>query len=140
MENYIWLWVSWSSFLNSDIENYQKIIKKINVNFDTNNKWIRITNTQSISDYINWNFIDKNNIQILNEDEYLIEKFFLSLRTDQWIENINDFKTVLVADYKSLITNYERDWFCVLDNKKFKLTDQWMDVFNSIVTDLLERI
>ncbi len=140
MQNYIWLWVSWSSFLNSDIENYQQIIKKINPDFDTKNKWIRITNTQSISDYINWNFIDQNNIQILNEDDYLIEKFFLGLRTDQWVQNIDEFKTVLVKNYLELITSYQNNWFCILDGQKMKLTDQWMDVFNSIVTDLLEKI
>lgn len=140
MQNYIWLWVSWSSFLNSDIENYQEIIKKINPDFDTQNKWIRFTNTQSISDYINWDFIDSKNIQILNEDDYLIEKFFLNLRTDQWIQNIDEFKNVLVKNYLELITGYQDSWFCTLDGQKIKLTDQWMDVFNSIVTDLLERI
>lgn len=140
MENYLWLWVSWSSFINPDIENYQKIIKKINPDFNTDNKWIRFTNTQSISDYINWTFIDQNNIQILNEDDYLIEKFFLRLRTDQWIENIDEFKDVLVKNYQSLIVSYKDNWFCTLDNKRFRLTDQWMDVFNSIVTDLLEKI
>jgi oxygen-independent coproporphyrinogen-3 oxidase len=140
MQNYIWLWVSWSSFLNSDIENYQQIIKKINPDFDTKNKWIRITNTQSISDYINWNFVDQNNIQILNEDDYFIEKFFLGLRTDQWVQNIDEFKSVLVKNYLELITSYQNNWFCILDGQKMKLTDQWMDVFNSIVTDLLEKI
>ena len=140
MQNYIWLWVSWSSFLNSDIENYQEIIKKINPDFDTQNKWIRFTNTQSISEYINWNFIDPKNIQILNEDDYLIEKFFLNLRTDQWLKDINEFKSVLVKNYLDLITKYQNSWFCTLDGQKIKLTDQWMDVFNSIVTDLLEKI
>jgi len=140
MENYIWLGVSGSSFLNSDIENYDKIIKKINPDFDINNKWIRFTNTQSISDYINWKTIDPQNIQIINDDDYLIEKFFLSLRTDQWIKNIEEFKSVLVPNYQSLITEYEKNWFCIIDNDRFKLTDQWMDVFNSIITDLLERI
>jgi oxygen-independent coproporphyrinogen-3 oxidase len=140
MENYIWLWVSGSSFLNSDIENYQKFIKKVNSDFDTKNKWIRITNTQSISDYINWNFIDQNNIQILKDDDYLIEKFFLGLRTDQWIADIDEFKSVLVANYQSLIETYQKDWFCILNDKKMKLTDHWMDVFNSIITDLLEKI
>ncbi len=140
MQNYIWLWVSWSSFLNPDIENYQEIIKKINPDLNTQNKWIRFTNTQSISDYINWNFIDSQNIQVLNEDDYLIEKFFLNLRTDQWIKNIDEFKSVLVVNYSELIINYQDSWFCILDGKKMKLTDQWMDVFNSIITDLLEKI
>ena len=76
----------------------------------------------------------------LNEDDYLIEKFFLGLRTDQWIQNIDEFKNVLVGNYLDLITNYQNNWFCILDGQKIKLTDQWMDVFNSIVTDLLERI
>lgn len=140
MQNYIWLWVSWSSFLNPDIENYQEIIKKINPDLDIQNKWIRFTNTQSISDYINWNFIDPQNVQILNEDDYLIEKFFLNLRTDQGIKNINQFKSVLVKNYLELITGYQDNGFCNLDGQKMKLTDQWMDVFNSIVTDLLEKI
>lgn len=140
MQNYIWLWVSWSSFLNPDIQNYQTIIKQINPEFDTQNKWIRFTNTQSISDYINWKFIDPQNIQILNEDDYLIEKFFLNLRTDQWIQNIDQFKNVLVKNYLELITGYQDSGFCILDGQKMKLTDQWMDVFNSIVTDLLEKI
>ncbi|MFZ2150713.1 MAG: radical SAM protein [Candidatus Absconditicoccaceae bacterium] len=140
MQNYIGLGVSGSSFLNSDIENYQEIIKKINPDFDTQNKGIRFTNTQSISDYINGDFIDSKNIQILNEDDYLIEKFFLNLRTDQGIQNIDEFKNVLVKNYLELITGYQDSGFCTLDGQKIKLTDQGMDVFNSIVTDLLERI
>lgn len=140
MENYLWLWVSWSSYLNANIENYDKIIKKINSDYNTKNKWIRFTNTQSISDYINWKYIDPNNIQIINEDDYLIEKFFLGLRTDQWIKDIERFKNVLVPNYKLLIAQFQKSWFCTIDNKKLKLTDQWMDVFNSIITDLLERI
>ncbi len=140
MENYIWLWVAWSSFLNSNIPNYQKIIKTINPDFDINNKWIRFTNTQNITDYINWKIIDPNNIQILNDDDYLIEKFFLWLRTDQWIDNIDEFTNILVPNYQSLIYSYQEQWFCTINDKKLKLTDQWMDVFNSIITDILNKI
>lgn len=140
MENYIWLWVAWSSFLNSNIPNYEKIIKTINPDFNIDNKWIRFTNTQNITDYINWKIIDPNNIQILNDDDYLIEKFFLWLRTDQWIDNIDEFTNILVPNYQSLIYSYQEQWFCTINNKKLKLTDQWMDVFNSIITDILNKI
>lgn len=140
MGNYIWLWVAWSSFLNSNIPNYEKIIKTINPDFNIDNKWIRFTNTQNITDYINWKIIDPNNIQILNDDDYLIEKFFLWLRTDQWIDNIDEFTNILVPNYQSLIYSYQEQWFCTINNKKLKLTDQWMDVFNSIITDILNKI
>lgn len=140
MENYIWLGVSWSSFLNSNIDWYSQLISNLEIKSDWKNKWLRFTNTQNISDYIKWNYIDPKNIQTMNQIDYLIEKFFLSLRTDQWIQNINEFKSVLISNYKLLIEQLQQSWFCNLEQNKLKLTDQWMDVFNSIITDLLEKI
>ncbi|MCF7835449.1 hypothetical protein K9M48_05405 [Candidatus Gracilibacteria bacterium] len=140
MENYIGLGVSGSSFLNSNIDGYSELIKKIKIKPEGNNKGVRFTNTQSISDYINGDFIDPKNIQVLDNKDYLIEKFFLNLRTDQGIKNIDEFKSVLVPHYQSLIEQFHKSGFCTIDKKKIKLSDQGMDVFNSIVTDLLEEI
>ena len=94
----------------------------------------------------------------MNDEDYLIEKFFLKLRTNKWISDIDEFKPALVPDFKTKIKNYQWQWFIepILssftkgggarreeDFQKenwFKLTDSWMDVFNSVITELLAKI
>ncbi len=118
MEPYIWLWLSASSFFG-------------------NKRW---TNTWDIKQYIQGERIDKKAVQVLNESDLLIEEFFLRLRTREGIADINKFISVLVPNHESLLKNYKNEWLILFDWTKLQLTDEGMNVYNSIITDLLIKI
>jgi coproporphyrinogen III oxidase-like Fe-S oxidoreductase len=77
---------------------------------------------------------------VLNESDLLIEEFFLRLRTREGIADIDKFKDILITNYELRITNFKKAELVDFDGKKLQLTDTGMDVSNSIITDLLEKI
>ena len=88
-----------------------------------------------------WNEkIAESEIKLLSEKDYLIESFFLWLRTDRWVVNIEKYSSVLVNDWKDKVKIYEDNWFLKLRENGIILTDEWMDCYNWIVTELLEDI
>ena len=143
MEDYLWLWLSASSFINGKSPYFQAVVErlqKIDSSLSWEWHWIRRTNTPYFPKYI-WNEkLPESSIQLMSKDDYLIESFFLSLRTDRWINNISDFEPVLVADYPEKIKLYEENWFLKLRENGFVLTDEWMDCYNGIITELLQEI
>jgi oxygen-independent coproporphyrinogen-3 oxidase len=140
MENYIWFGVSASSFINKTlISDFQKI-KEFNQFITKKHKWLRRTNTPDINKYIKWNYLDSSQINFLSKEDLLIEEFFLKLRTAKWIQNIDKFKSILVKNYQSLITNYKKSWLVNYNKKILILTDKWMNISNSIITDMLNTI
>lgn len=141
MEDYLWLWLSASSFINSRSEYFltvkEKLLWKKNIK-DLN--WIRWTNTPYFPKYI-WNEkVAESEIKFLFEKDYLIESFFLSLRTDRWINDIEKYESVLVIDYLEKIKLYKESWLLKLHEKWFILTDEWLDRYNWIITELLKEI
>jgi len=118
MEPYIGLWLSASSFFGSK----------------------RRTNTADIKQYLEWTYIDEKEVHVLNESDLLIEEFFLRLRTREGIADLGKFISVLVPNYEWLITNFKKAELVDFDRKRLQLTDAGMDVSNSIITDLLEKI
>ena len=144
MEDYLWLWLSASSFINVKspyfwdvVEYLKKVDSSLHVEWL---EWIRWTNTSYFPKYIWGETIAKSEIKQLSSSDYLIESFFLSLRTDRWIDDIEKFKSVLVKDYSEKIKLYEESGFLKLRENGFVLTDEWMDCYNGIVTELLEEI
>ena len=170
MEDYLWLWLSASSFINGRSQYFQAVVKKLKESSWTKVKDLRWntkdssakpqndkTNTKDSSLYSEWHGIRRTNtpyfpkyiwneklpestIQLMSKEDYLIESFFLSLRTDRWINNISDFESVLVADYAEKIKLYEENRFLKLRENGFVLTDEWMDCYNGIITELLKEI
>jgi len=144
MEDYLWLWLSASSFINAKSSYFQFVIeslKKIDSSLSSQwLSWIRRTNTPYFPKYI-WNEkLAESAIQPMSESDYLIESFFLSLRTDRWIDDISKFESVLVKDYAEKIKLYEENGFLRLRENGFVLTDEWMDCYNGIITELLKEI
>ncbi len=141
MEDYLWLWLSASSFINSKSKYFWAVRDKLLWNKKTENlSWIRWTNTPYFPKYI-WNEkLAESAIQPMSESDYLIESFFLSLRTDRWIDNILKFEPVLIKDWQGKIKIYEENWFLKLRENGFVLTDEWMDCYNGIITELLDEI
>lgn len=144
MEDYLWLWLSASSFINAKSPYFWAVIeslKKAGSSFSS--QWlngIRWTNTPYFPKYI-WNErLSESAIQPMSQSDYLIESFFLSLRTDRWIDDISKFESVLVKDYSDKIKLYEENGFLKLRENGFVLTDEWMDCYNGIITELLKEI
>ncbi len=140
MQNYIWLWTSASSFFKNPND---KLKKYLNLSEDSNA--VRRTNTVKIADYISGkDIVDQETVHNLTQQDLLIEEFFLSLRTDRSIEDISKYNTVIVSDFDKKIKSYSEQWFIeiILNWEKtwIKLTDEWMDIYNDIITELLEEI
>ena len=78
----------------------------------------------------------------MNEQDYLIESFFLGLRTDRGVRNLEHFTPILVQNYLEKISSYEEQGFVTYDEttQHLQLTDAGMDVFNAIVTDIMAEI
>jgi len=118
MEPYIGLWLSASSFFENK----------------------RRTNTWDIKQYLEWHRVDKKEVQTMNESDILIEEFFLRLRTREGLADISKFIPVLVSSYEWLLENYRNEWLLSFDWARLQLTDEGMNVYNSIITDLLQKI
>lgn len=140
MENYIWIWLSASWFIN---QKWLAENPKIFQHFDVSTfqpLGLRRTNTWDIKHYLEWHRIDEKEVQILNESDLLIEEFFLRLRTREGISDISKFASVLVPNHQWLLTNYQWSWLVISDWTDLRLTDEGMNVYNSIITDLLQKI
>ena len=78
MEDYLWLWLSASSFINSKSSYFWAVKEKL---LWKNNKenvyWIRWTNTPYFPKYIWDEKLAQSEIKSLSEKDYLIESFFL---------------------------------------------------------------
>ena len=144
MEDYLWLWLSASSFVNAKSPYFWAIIETFKkADSSLRSEWlegIRRTNTPYFPKYIWDEKISESAIQPLLKSDYLIESFFLALRTDRWIDDISKFGSVLIKNYLEKIKLYEENWFLKLHEKWFVLTDEWMDCYNGIITELLKEI
>lgn len=135
MWDYIWIWTSAASFVqnpNLDLKKYLWI--------SSDSMALRWTNTVKLAEYDKWNFVDIESIQNLTQKDLLIEEFFLWLRTDSWINDLSKYSTVLVKNIDTKIDSYIKQWFIQQKEKWIQLTDSGMDIYNDIVTELLEEI
>lgn len=101
---------------------------------------IRLKNTATLAEYLNHQWLDEAETQFLTDKDYLIEAFFLGLRTDRGISSLSSFEEVLVSDYTTKLQHYEKLGFLSWIWDTLVLKDQGMDVFNSLVVDLLREI
>lgn len=100
----------------------------------------RWTNTWDIHTYILGKWRDDHQVQVLTASDILIEEFFLKLRTKEWITNLEKFKDILVVHYEWLLANLHNEGLVKFDGKKLHLTDKGMNVYNSIITNILKQI
>ena len=133
MWDYLGLGTSASSFLKNPNE---KLCSVLNISNWT--KAVRRTNSLEFPKFYSWN--SENDIIPMTEKDLLIEEFFLGLRTDNWIKNIQKYESVLVPDYAEKIKSYSDQWFIEILEDWMKFTDQWMDIYNDIITELLNEI
>jgi len=135
MWDYIWLWTSAASFVqhpNLDLKKYLWISQDSTA--------IRWTNTVKLAEYNKWNYLDLESVQNLTQKDLLIEEFFLALRTDVWISDLPKFSSVLVKDIDKKLNSYIKQWFLQKKENWIQLTDSGMDIYNDIITELLDEI
>lgn len=101
---------------------------------------VRWTNSTNLNQYMQWKFVDSDKNLAMTAKDYLIESFFLQLRTDVWVYNLEKYESVLVPNRKELIESYKDQGFAYDTTDRLVLTDEGMDVFNTITTDLLNEI
>ena len=137
MENYIAFGISGSSFIKA--QGNEEWIDKL-PGYVPGSVGLRWTNTINIQHYMQWNFVDPSKNLAMTPKDMLIESFFLWLRTDIWVYNLEKYESVLVPNRKELIESYKDQWFAYDTTDRLVLTDEGMDVFNTITTDLLNEI
>lgn len=133
--NYIGIGTSAASFFQSP---NKELMQYLNIPEDT--KVVRWKNNESLEDYKNKKRIATEETKILSEKEMLIEDFFLRLRTDTWIKNIEKFESVLQKNYKDILLDLKEKGFIKQDDDKITLTNEGLDIYNYIITELLTEI
>ena len=112
--SYLWFWTSASWFIK--------------------NKLIRYTNTYGIQNYINKKF-SFYEFKKLSYKEFLQEKVFLWLRTTNWILLTKEIETILdISKLNRLIDEN----YIVKSNSHIKLTSKGFDIYNYIITEILD--
>jgi len=137
MEDYLGLGVSASSFLSAKSPFYMEVAQFLQ---KEGKGWLRFTNTPYFPKYLSDDFSQMKEIIPMEEKDFLIEKFFLGLRTDQGVKKLQGFEKVLVSNREEKIQTYEKQGFLIYDSDTLILTDKGMNVYNQIVTELLEEI
>jgi len=133
MWDYLGLGTSASSFFKAP---NKKLCSLLNIPNDT--KAVRWTNALEFPKFYSWQ--SESGIIPMTDKDLLIEEFFLWLRTDNWIKNISKYESVLVTNYIEKIKSYSDQWFIEIIDDWIRFTDQWMDIYNDIVTELLNEI
>jgi len=133
MWDYLWLGTSASSFFKNP---NSKLCSLLNI--PDNTKAVRRTNTLEFPKFYSWK--SESDIIPMSDKDLLIEEFFLWLRTDNWIKNLGKYKSVFVPDYSEKIKSYTDQWFIEIVEDWIRFTDEWMDIYNDIITELLAEI
>jgi oxygen-independent coproporphyrinogen-3 oxidase len=139
MQNYIGFWPSASSFSRLDgLEGLEGLDGLGGL--DKEVKALRWTNTSNLVEYLKGDYIDQSKTVFMTEKDLLIESFFLWLRTDTGVSDLDKYISILVKNYKELVEAYKDEWLLYDVDDRLLLTDKGMDVSNTIITDLLKDI
>ena len=137
MENYLGLWLGASSFLakkmlNADFLSFSGISKTA--------EGLRFKNTSNFDSYCSGETIESTSFEALQEKDWLIEAFFLGLRTDRGIDELSQYTSILVPNYQEKLIQYQNEGLLIYHEERVVLTDTGMDVFNAIVTEIMQEI
>ncbi|MDR0282922.1 MAG: hypothetical protein LBI53_06680 [Candidatus Peribacteria bacterium] len=90
MEEYLGLGLGASSFLHASSLQTREVRQY----------GARFTNTPYLPKYLNGETTHADTIELLQQSDFLIEKFFLGLMTDRGVQNTEEFTPVLISDYQ----------------------------------------
>ncbi len=120
-----------------------------------------------IKRFSTWQRIDEKTIDLLSEQDFLKEKLLTSIRTmegvildkeiykesrpsyhllenDEWWSSDSKpkdtlkIKSILVDNREEIVSNLEGQWYCFYDQGKLQLSDQGMDIIDTILTELIK--
>lgn len=161
MDERLWLWTWATSHLKKD--NLSKI-----VSLPHNVISGHISIVPDFKRFIIGEWIDEKKSEFLSKNDYLKEKFIMGMRTMDWVildenkkreqietymlqsnkievshtqnkkEYIWQITDILVPNREEKIELFKEDNLCEYDGIRLKLTDQWMDLYNSIIIELME--
>jgi oxygen-independent coproporphyrinogen-3 oxidase len=136
MENYIGVGTSAASFI--DLQKIPDLRRHITDDQDA--IAVRRTNTKVIADYIKGKYIDEKTLENMTDQDYRIEKVFLALRTQAGIDHLSDYVDLFVPDREQKITQWQKDGVVDYFDDILVLKDKGMDVYNSIITELFQKL
>ena len=97
--------------------------------------------TPSLKQFIAGDYINSQKTEFLTEYDYYKEKFMMGMRTMEWVtigqEHEIFWSEILVENREEKANFYQEQWLCIWEHNKLKLTDRGMDVYNSIITELM---
>lgn len=138
MEEYLGLGLGASSFLREKASTDSQYEKRI-----------RYQNTSYLPKYLKEEFspiiieempVSFEQGRIQEGKDFLIEKFFLALRTERGVQDLSAYSSIVVPNYTEKIKLMETQDLVITNGEKLQLTDKGMDCYNRIVTELLQEI
>jgi oxygen-independent coproporphyrinogen III oxidase len=136
MENYIGVGTSAASFI--DLQKMPDLRRHITDDQDA--IAVRRTNTKVIADYIKGKYIDPKTLENMTDQDYRIEKVFLALRTQAGIEQVSAYADLFVPDREKKVSQRQKEELVDYYEDILVLKDKGMDVYNTIVTELFEKL
>jgi coproporphyrinogen III oxidase-like Fe-S oxidoreductase len=104
-----------------------------------NSKFLHFTTTSSLKEFVAGNYIDDKKTEYLTEQDYLKEKFLMGLRTQEGISFAKEEWIDLLSDtWIEKIEIFAEQWLCERDEEILRLTDSGMDVYNSLLTEIMK--
>ena len=136
MENYIGVGTSASSFIDFAVMPEMRT----HITTDASCRSARRTNTKVITEYMKWNHTDAKSLENMAEQDYRIEKAFLALRTQAGIEDVSWYTDLFVADREEKLVTWQKADLIDYFDDILVLKDKWMDLYNTIITDLFAKL
>ena len=115
MDDYLGFGTSAASFVKNLSPPSPPLEKRGGVGELTAFRW---SNTKVIGEYLKGKYVDEGSVVEMSDKDFLIEEFFLSLRTDKGVENVQKFASVLVDDWEERIADLVEQGFVRLKNGK----------------------
>jgi oxygen-independent coproporphyrinogen III oxidase len=103
----------------------------------TTEQGIRFTTKPHIFQYTKILAWDDASTVILSHEDNMIETAFLALRTSQGVSPLSAYTAILENNWESLLTEYQNMGLVQRSDDRLRLTDQGLDLYNTIVTRLV---
>ena len=138
MWQWLWLWTGATSHINYEQSKGIIIPKNEAIHAEDIIKSAHFTTTSSLKEFLAGHYIDDKKTEYLTEYDYLKEQLLMWLRIQEGIMITHELEQILTSDREAKIILYTEQWLCIREDNRLKLTDSGMDVYNSIVTEIMK--
>ncbi len=76
----------------------------------------------------------------MDGQDYRIEKAFLALRTSHGLSKVSSYADLFVADWAEKLEEWMAHGYVFYAEDVLTLTDEGMDVYNTVITELFEKL